>query len=170
MWASNKLGVPVLGNLLRPCKVLELFRKKQFAHRLAGTSVTEFSLSLCCYSFLRALWHLFQRLIWKSSKGNILPIISFLWGIFFFKTTLFFPLHIHKSGKPQHTGFATSTKPEKVTTSQEAYKVNKKLSEESSLSEMLRQVHTWKLLTEHCEKVRCTFRWKELCPLMLLSL
>lgn len=92
MWASNKLGVPVLGNLLRPCNVLELFRKKQFAHRLAGTSVTEFSLSLCCYSFLGALWHLFQRLIWKSSKGNILPIISFLWGIFFFLVcSLFVP-------------------------------------------------------------------------------
>lgn len=95
MWASNKLGVPVLGNLLRPCNGLELFRKKQFAYRLSGTSVTEFSLSLCCYSFLGALWHLFQRLIWKSSKGNILPIISFLWGIsfpfFFFYTALFFP-------------------------------------------------------------------------------
>lgn len=92
MWASNKLGVPVLGNLLRPCNVLELFRKKQFAHRLAGTSVTEFSLSLCCYSFLGALWHLFQRLIWKSSKGNILAIISFLWGIFFFLVcSLFVP-------------------------------------------------------------------------------
>lgn len=90
MWASNKLGVPVLGNLLRPCNVLELFRKKQFAHRLAGTSVTEFSLSLCCYSFLGALWHLFQRLIWKSSKGNILPIISFLWGLVFFFRLLFF--------------------------------------------------------------------------------
>lgn len=63
--------------------------KKQFAYRLSGTSVTEFSLSLCCYSFLGALWHLFQRLIWKSSKGNILPIISFLWGIFFL-TLLFF--------------------------------------------------------------------------------
>lgn len=130
MWVSNKLGVPVLGNLLRPCNVLELFRKKQFAHRLAETSVTEFSLSLCCYSFLGALWHLFQRLFWKSSKGNILPIISFLWGIFFSlheSFFLFFFLHIHKSCKPQPICFATSPLPGKGTGSQDPNSISQKL-------------------------------------------
>lgn len=47
MCASNKLEVPVLGNLLMPCNVLELFRrgKKRFAPGVTGTSVTNSPLS-----------------------------------------------------------------------------------------------------------------------------
>lgn len=47
MWASNKLEVPVLGNLLMPCNVLVLFRrgKKRFAPGVTGTSVTGWPLS-----------------------------------------------------------------------------------------------------------------------------
>lgn len=142
MWVSNKLGVPVLGNLLRPCNVLELFRKKQFAHRLAETSVTEFSLSLCCYSFLGALWHLFQRLFWKSSKGNILPIISFLWGIFvFFFTRIFFSLHIHKSCKPQPICFVTSPAPGKGTSSQDPNSISQKLWEKQFVRNLEASTH-----------------------------
>lgn len=47
MWASNKLEVPVLGNLLMPCNVLELFRRgrKRFAPGVTGTSATSLPLS-----------------------------------------------------------------------------------------------------------------------------
>lgn len=167
MWASNKLGVPVLGNLLRPCNVLELFRKKQFAHRLAGTSVTEFSLSLHCYSFLGALWHLFQRLIWKSSKENILPIISFLWGIFFFLVCSFsspFKFTNHANLNPLTLLFSHTQR------NQPPARRPTKL-----IKNYLRKRVRWKFwgkytsenVTEQSEKVCGTFRWKELYPLML---
>lgn len=47
MWASNKLEVPVLGNLLMPCNVLELFRrgKKRFAPGVPKMSATDLPLS-----------------------------------------------------------------------------------------------------------------------------